>query len=101
VVFVPFSGGKPTDPAKFETFADGFVGGPVGVDATDKAKHRPVSMAVAPDGSLFITDDPTAGASADQEVVGILPRNGLGLLMNDPCGTSDSSKMASCPGPTI
>lgn len=57
VVFLPFSGGNPTDPAKFETFADGFVGGPVGVDATDRAKHRPVSLAVAPDGSLFITDD--------------------------------------------
>ena len=44
--------------------------------------------------SLFVTDDPTAGASADQEVNGILPRNGLGLLMNDPCGTADYSKMA-------
>ena len=50
VVFVPFQGGKPTGP--YETFADGFWhengAGP---------QHRPVGLAVGPDGSLYITDD--------------------------------------------
>jgi len=57
VVFVPFSGGKPTDPSKFEVFADGFVGGPLGPDASDKAAHRPTALAQGPDGAIYITDD--------------------------------------------
>jgi glucose/arabinose dehydrogenase len=57
VVFVPFSGGKPADPAKYEIFADGFVGGPVGPDANDKAAHRPTGLAQAPDGAIYIADD--------------------------------------------
>jgi len=57
VVFVPFSGGKPVDPAKFEVFADGFAGVPLGPDATDKALHRPTSLGQGPDGSIYITDD--------------------------------------------
>jgi glucose/arabinose dehydrogenase len=57
VVFVPFNGGKPADPAKYETFADGFVGGPVGPDANDKAVHRPTGLAQGPDGALYIADD--------------------------------------------
>jgi len=57
VVFVPYSGGKPTDPSKFEDFADGFAGGPLGADATDKARHRPTSLAQGPDGAIYITDD--------------------------------------------
>jgi glucose/arabinose dehydrogenase len=57
VTFVPFAGGKPVDPAKYEVFADGFVGGPLGPDANDKAKHRPVGVTQGLDGSLYITDD--------------------------------------------
>ena len=52
VVFVNWQNGKPV--GKFETFADGFAGGdpsPTG------AAHRPVSVAQAPDGSLYISDD--------------------------------------------
>jgi glucose/arabinose dehydrogenase len=52
VVFVNWQNGKPV--GKFETFADGFAGGdpsPAG------AAHRPVSVAQATDGSLFISDD--------------------------------------------
>jgi len=50
VVFVPFKDGKPV--GTYETFADGFWhqdgAGP---------QHRPVGVAVGPDGSLYITDD--------------------------------------------
>ena len=56
-MFVPFSDAKPVDAAKYETFADGFAGGPLGPDANDKAAHRPTGMAQGPDGSLYIADD--------------------------------------------
>jgi glucose/arabinose dehydrogenase len=52
VVFVKWQNGRPA--GTFETFADGFAGGdpsPTG------AAHRPVSVAQAPDGSLYISDD--------------------------------------------
>lgn len=52
VVFVEWQNGKPV--GKFQTFADGFAAGdpsPAG------AAHRPVSVAEAPDGSLYISDD--------------------------------------------
>ena len=38
----------------YETIADGFAGGNMQPDA---AKHRPVGLAQAPDGALFISDD--------------------------------------------
>jgi glucose/arabinose dehydrogenase len=57
VSFVPFTGGKATDPAKYEIFADGFAGGPLGPDANDKAAHRPTGIAQGPDGALYIADD--------------------------------------------
>jgi len=57
VVFVPFTGGKPVDASKYEKFADGFAGGPLGPLSNDQAKHRPVALAQGPDGSLYITDD--------------------------------------------
>ncbi|HET7231153.1 MAG TPA: PQQ-dependent sugar dehydrogenase [Longimicrobium sp.] len=50
VSFVPLSGGRAT--AKGETFADGFRGA-----GGSEAGHRPMGLAVAPDGSLYITDD--------------------------------------------
>jgi glucose/arabinose dehydrogenase len=50
IVFVPFKAGQPV--GGYETFADGFWhengAGP---------QHRPVGVAVGPDGSLYITDD--------------------------------------------
>ncbi|HET7465014.1 MAG TPA: PQQ-dependent sugar dehydrogenase [Longimicrobium sp.] len=49
VSFVPLGGGR-TGPG--ETFADGFRGAGGG-----QAAHRPMGLAVAPDGSLYITDD--------------------------------------------
>ena len=52
VVFVKWTNGKPD--GKFEDFADGFAArnpSPTG------AAHRPVSVAEAPDGSLYISDD--------------------------------------------
>jgi len=54
VAFVPFTGGKAIDPAKYEIFADGFAGANKQPDA---AAHRPTGLAVGPDGSLYITDD--------------------------------------------
>jgi glucose/arabinose dehydrogenase len=53
VVFVPFSGGKPSGP--YETFADGFAGPSTNLP-TD-ARHRPVGLLQGPDGSLYISDD--------------------------------------------
>jgi glucose/arabinose dehydrogenase len=38
-----------------ETFADGFDGG--GAPLPTEAVHRPVGLAVGPDGSLYVTDD--------------------------------------------
>ena len=52
VVFVPASGGGPG--ARYETFADGFAGAQGG---SGNATRRPMGLAVAPDGSLFVTDD--------------------------------------------
>lgn len=52
VTFVPFAGGKPSGP--YEVFAQGFAGAIV---QPDKAAHRPTSLAVGPDGALYITDD--------------------------------------------
>ncbi len=57
VVFVPFTGGKPANPSAFETFADGFAGGPLTPVSNDQAKHRPVGLAQGPDGSIYVTDD--------------------------------------------
>ena len=52
VVFVPFANGQPTGP--YEVFANGFAGAIV---QPDKAEHRPVGLATAPDGSIYIADD--------------------------------------------
>jgi glucose/arabinose dehydrogenase len=57
VVFVPFAGGKPVNTSQFETFANGFAGGPLTPASNAQAKHRPVGLAQATDGSLYITDD--------------------------------------------
>jgi glucose/arabinose dehydrogenase len=52
VVFQPFRNGRPS--GNFEVFADGFTVTPV----ADQSKYtgRPDGVAVAPDGSLYITD---------------------------------------------
>ena len=54
VAFVPFTGGKPADAAKYEIFADGFAGG---AKDPDRATHRPTGLAQGPDGALYIADD--------------------------------------------
>ena len=54
VAFVPFSGGNPASDSAFEKFADGFAGAKLQPDA---AAHRPVGLALGPDGSIYITDD--------------------------------------------
>jgi glucose/arabinose dehydrogenase len=54
VGFVPFGSGKALDPSKYEVFADGFAGANKQPDA---AAHRPMGVALGPDGALYITDD--------------------------------------------
>ena len=54
IQFVPFQEGLPS--AGAEVFADGFVGEGA-VDLPGDALHRPVGLAVGPDGSLYVTDD--------------------------------------------
>jgi glucose/arabinose dehydrogenase len=54
LVFVPFTGGKPTEPAKYEIFADGFAGP---IKQPDRAAHRPTGLAQALDGALYLADD--------------------------------------------
>ena len=53
VVFVPMQDGKPT--GDWYTFADGFMGDR-SVRTRAQAKHRPVGLAVGPDGSLYVSD---------------------------------------------
>jgi hypothetical protein len=38
--------------------------------------------------SMFLTDDPAVAANNSTQVMGLLPRNGLGVNFDDPCGTS-------------
>jgi glucose/arabinose dehydrogenase len=54
VVFVPFEGGKPT--GKYEEFATGFASPDLPADPAQVA-HRPMGLAMGPDGSLYINDD--------------------------------------------
>jgi glucose/arabinose dehydrogenase len=53
VVFIPFTQAAPAGP--FERFAEGFAGS--ARPLPDAAQHRPVGVAVAPDGALFVSDD--------------------------------------------
>ena len=54
VVFLPFDGDLPAG-GDFEIFADDFAGD--GRPLPDAAEHRPVGLAQAPDGALYISDD--------------------------------------------
>ncbi len=54
VVFVPFSGGKPS--GDYTVFANGFAGTD-NIKSPGDAKHRPTGLAQGPDGSLYVTDD--------------------------------------------
>jgi glucose/arabinose dehydrogenase len=53
VAFVPFANGKPS--ADYEIFANGFTGVKT-LRTPDEAAYRPVGLAQAPDGSLYISD---------------------------------------------
>lgn len=54
VAFVPFQDGKPS--GKWEIFANGFAG-ITKIESTGDAKYRPCGLAMAPDGSLYVSDD--------------------------------------------
>ena len=56
VVFVPMSSGGVPSP-NYETFADGFAGSTGPLKQPNEARHRPVGVAVGPDGALYVTDD--------------------------------------------
>jgi len=53
VAFVPFENGSPT--GKWEVFADGFAGIDPIVNVSD-ARHRPMGIAMGPDGSLYLSE---------------------------------------------
>lgn len=53
VAFVPFAGGEPS--GEWEVFANGFAGIDPIVNTSD-AVHRPVGLAMGPDGSLYVTE---------------------------------------------
>ncbi len=55
VVFQPMTNGAAS--GTYETFADGFAGVSPELLQPGSAKHRPVGLATAPDGALYITDD--------------------------------------------
>jgi glucose/arabinose dehydrogenase len=54
VAFVPFEAAKPA--GRYEEFATGFAGAAPPAKATD-APHRPMGLAVGPDGALYVSDD--------------------------------------------
>ena len=54
VAYVPFKNGKPS--GNYETFADGFTG-MTELKGAGQAKHRPMGLAIGPDGSLYVSDD--------------------------------------------
>lgn len=54
VAFLPFQDGKPA--GEWEVFADGFAGKKF-ITHPSVADHRPMGLAVGPDGSLFISGD--------------------------------------------
>ena len=54
VAFVPFAAGKPA--GRFEEFATGFAGAAAPAAPTE-APHRPMGLAVGPDGALYVSDD--------------------------------------------
>ena len=55
VVFQPMTDGAAS--GAYETFADGFSGLAPDKVQPDAAMHRPMGLAIAPDGAMFITDD--------------------------------------------
>lgn len=54
VAFVPFEGAKPG--GRYEEFAMGFAGEEA-VASPAEAPHRPMGLAVGPDGALYVSDD--------------------------------------------
>jgi mono/diheme cytochrome c family protein len=77
VIFQPLDGDHAS--AGCEIFADGFAGA---VESPAKAAHRPSGLAVAPDGSLYVSDD------VHGTIYRIVYRGGAG---------AESAKPTACP----
>jgi glucose/arabinose dehydrogenase len=56
VAFMPFAGGRPA--GRYVEFATGFAGASMPAKP-ELAAHRPVGVAVGPDGALYVSDDVT------------------------------------------
>jgi glucose/arabinose dehydrogenase len=54
VAFVPFEAAKPA--GRYEEFATGFAGADPPANPAE-APHRPMGLAVGPDGALYVSDD--------------------------------------------
>jgi glucose/arabinose dehydrogenase/mono/diheme cytochrome c family protein len=80
VVYQPLDGDHAS--AQCEIFADGFAGA---VKSPGKAEHRPSGLAVAPDGSLYVSDDIRG------RIYKIVYKGG---------STASAANVTACPSPT-
>lgn len=84
VGFVPFKNGVPS--GDWEIFADGFAGKDTIVSAGDAA-HRPMGLAMGPDGSLYVTE------SVNGKIWRILYKGGKEGFSTDQLAKMEKRKM--------
>jgi len=93
VVFVPMKDGLPS--GDWEVFADGFSGLETVMNPGD-AEHRPVGLAIGPDGSLYISD------SRKGTVWRVIYTGEESTVMEiDPEGDTDDVVLADLPGESV
>lgn len=84
VGFVPFRNGAPV--SSWEVFADGFAGKDTMASASEAA-HRPMGIAMGPDGSLYISDSVTG------KIWRIMYKGGKGNFGTDQLAKMEKRKM--------